>query len=203
MPAPLHSQLHDYLDHAFPGITAGGEPDPASYPHIRLELGGDLPNATGARVVQATNRALTVFHAAFGDPAAPLFVLAYEYAGPQLFEGTKDYLLQLLAAESIPPGMADETIDGETLTTYTFCLPAASPAIPAMLHAIANNEMGFDPALNQRIYFFDPATDRAFMMYDDRGCYIWSNEPAKVAPIYWQYKDWVPEYHREEIASFF
>lgn len=39
--------------------------------------------------------------------------------------------------------------------------------------------MGLKPGIDQRIFFFDPLTDKAFHMYDDRRCYISSDEAKK------------------------
>jgi len=173
MPQTLKLEFEEYLQHAFPGILDEGEPDPRAYAYSRHELGGDLPNGTEERVVQATSRAVDIFGATFPGPGS-LWVLAYEYPEPQLFTGTPDYLQALLEEAGGPIYKAQETTDGETVVIYISRFDPRSAAAPAILRAIANNEMGFEPSLNQRIYFFDPAADRGFMMYDDRGCFVWT-----------------------------
>jgi hypothetical protein len=63
--------------------------------------------------------------------------------------------------------------------------------------------MGFDPAIEQTIYFFDPLTNKAFQMYDDRGCYVWSDNANKIRDIYINRNEWIVEYHRPEIDEYF
>jgi hypothetical protein len=53
-----------------------------------------------------------------------------------------------------------------------------------ILNGIANTEMGFESVIAQNIHFFNPSTDKAFQMYDDRGCYVWSDNADKIRDIY-------------------
>jgi len=53
-----------------------------------------------------------------------------------------------------------------------------------ILNGIANNEMGLEPFISQDIYFLDPITNNGFYMYDDRGCYVWSDKAEKINHIY-------------------
>ncbi len=72
-----------------------------------------------------------------------------------------------------------------------------------ILNGIANNEMGFEPSICQDIYFLDPVTDRGFYMYDDRGCYVWSDKAEKIKYLYDKRNEWIVDYHRPEIDKYF
>ena len=63
--------------------------------------------------------------------------------------------------------------------------------------------MGLKPGIDQRIFFFVPLTDKAFHMYDDRRCYISSDEAKKIKDIYIKRNEWIIEYHRPEIDKYF
>ena len=52
-----------------------------------------------------------------------------------------------------------------------------------ILNGIANSEMGFEPFVDQRIYFLNPKTNIMFHMYDDRGCLVWSDVPDKIRSL--------------------
>ena len=75
--------------------------------------------------------------------------------------------------------------------------------IKNILRGIANREMGLDPGIDQTIFFFDPLTDKSFQMYDDRGCFIWSNTADKIRDIYKKRNKWIVDYHRLEIDEYF
>lgn len=40
-------------------------------------------------------------------------------------------------------------------------------------------------------------------MYDDRGCYVWSDQADKIRDIFIQRNDWIVDYHRAEIEEYF
>ena len=72
-----------------------------------------------------------------------------------------------------------------------------------ILNGIANTEMGFDPGIDQRIYFLDPLTNKGFQMYDDRGCFVWSDRADKIRSIYMNRNNWIVDHHRKEIDEYF
>lgn len=47
------------------------------------------------------------------------------------------------------------------------------------------------------------STDRAFQMYDDRGCFIWSDKADKIRDIYVKRNDWIVDYHRPAVDTYF
>nr|WP_049815600.1 DUF3885 domain-containing protein [Niastella koreensis] len=82
-------------------------------------------------------------------------------------------------------------------------LPVKDINIRNILNGIGNTEMGIDSGIDQSIYFFDPLTDKGFHMYDDRGCYVWSNSADKIRDIYINRNNWIVDYHRPEIDKYF
>ncbi|MET4080101.1 hypothetical protein ABIB40_000041 [Pedobacter sp. UYP30] len=63
--------------------------------------------------------------------------------------------------------------------------------------------MGFEPIVDQKIFFFDSLTDKSFQMYDDRGCKIFSDKADKIREIYLKRNEWIVDYHRAEIDEYF
>ena len=72
-----------------------------------------------------------------------------------------------------------------------------------IFNGIANNEMGLEPSISQDIIFLDPITNKGFHMYDDRGCYVWSDKPEKIKYLYEKRNNWIVDYHRNEIDKYF
>ncbi len=161
-------------------------------------------------------RALTLFNATFPDQDNVLWILIYEDPGfnryadslydlfePEQFDGfynepehvTTRYFVNDKAGNSIPKKKKERIIIGR--------LDVRSIKAEKILTGIANYEMGFKPAISQRIIFLDPETDRAFFMYDDRGCYVWSNNANAIRNIYEKYTDWIVPYNKPEIDEYF
>jgi hypothetical protein len=97
----------------------------------------------------------------------------------------------------------NDLLDKDEVRIIIGKLPATDINTRNILNGIANTEMGLNPGIDQRIFFFDPLTDRAFQMYDDRGCYVWSDKADKIRAIYIKRNDWIVGYHRQEIEEYF
>jgi len=216
----LRQELQSYFDRVYPYSKIDTEHTLGGQVHIRFELGGEqLDNGTNERVNQATERALTIFTDTFQDPTHEIFVLVYEYQGATIFNASNDYLHKQFTAERFNKFYNQlEKVNTRYFTTdehgkEIFAkdevriiigkLPVKEISIKNILTGIANNEMGFDPGIDQRIFFFDPLTDKAFQMYDDRGCYVWSDKADKIRDIYIKRSDWIVNYHRPEIEEYF
>ena len=216
----LRQELQTYFDRVYPYSKIDTEHSLGGQVHIRFELGGkELKNGTKERVKQATERALTIFNETFDDPTHEIFILIYEYQGENFFNASNDYLHKQFQTESFKKFYNQlETVNTRYFTTdengndvlekdevriIIGKLPVMDIKEKNILNGIANTEMGFDPGIDQSIFFFDPWTDRAFQMYDDRGCYVWSDKADKIRDIYIKRNDWIVEYHRPEIEEYF
>lgn len=186
------SDLYDYQSH-------GGKH------FLRFELGDKLPNNTQERVKQACYRAYTLFQEIFKDKNEPLWILAYEFIDDtEIWKTYNPYFHTLI------PSNKDQHI-GRTTSPYSTSnikvtitqLSQNDFDISPIIMGIANLEMGFEPAISQRIYFFSPSMQTIFYMYDDRGCLIWAEDRAVLKPILDKYDDWIVEYHRKAIEKQF
>ncbi len=170
------------------------------------------------RVHQAPLRATTIFRETFDNVDREIWVLIYEYSGG-IFNHLSDYLLQQFPASTLATFYDNtELVDTQMITkyedgTYTFDKTEARVLVGKVkvndiqaaniFHGIANNEVGAAPNICQDIYFFDPITDRGMYMYDDRGCYVWSDKADKIRHLYDKRNDWIVNYHRPEIDKYF
>ncbi len=215
----LKQELQSYFDRVYPYSKIDTEHTLGGQVHIRFELGEGEGNGTIERVNQSTGRALTIFNDTFQDPTNEIYVLIYEYQGENSFNASNEYLHNQFPKDSF----AKFYNQLETVTTCYFTtdkngndvlekdevkiiigkLPIKDINVKNILNGIANTEMGFDPGIDQRIFFFDPKTDRAFQMYDDRGCCVWSDKSDKIRDIYIKSNDWIVEYHRPQIEEYF
>jgi hypothetical protein len=211
----LKEELQLYLNRVYPFAHVEQEHTLGGQVHIRFELGGDEANGSVARVNQAVERGLTIFNDTFPEPTQELFILIYEY--DDIFRHFNAYLHQ----QFLPFGF--EHFYKETITfTDEYAAPDGHKILEEtevrimigkllvkhlrmhqILRGIANAEMGFSPKIGQKIFFFDPKTDRAFHMYDDRGCYVWSDQAEKIREIYIKRNHWIVAYHRPEIEGYF
>lgn len=215
----LRQELQSYFDKVYPYAQINTEHTLGGQVHIRFGLGEGFPNGSIERVNQATERATTLFSDTFKDPDNKIFVLIYGYSDSNTFDVKREYIhhqfpdnilasfynqLEFVNANSF---ITDEN-GNESFETYEVRiiigkLPVKYINARYILNGIANNEMGFDPGIDQSIYFFDPLTDKGFHMYDDRGCYVWSNSADKIRDIYIKRNNWIVDYHRPEIDEYF
>lgn len=170
------------------------------------------------RVSQATSRATTIFHETFDNLETEIWVLIFEYSGG-LFNRLSDYLLKQFPPTSVTSFYdKKELVETQMFSTKengidTFDSVEARVIFgkvkvkdiqaQKILNGIANNEMGLVPNICQEIYFLDPINDRGFYMYDDRGCYVWSDKAEKIKYLYDKRNEWIVDYHRPEIDKYF
>lgn len=169
-------------------------------------------------VSQATSRATTIFSETFDNLENEIWVIIYEYPNG-IFNHLSDYLLQqfpppLVAAfydktEKVETQMLTEQEDGTFTCDKTEAriilgkVKIKDIQAEKIFNGIANNEMGLEPSICQDIYFLDPISDRGMYMYDERGCYVWSNKAEKIKYLYNKRNEWIVEYHRPEIDKYF
>jgi hypothetical protein len=215
----LRQELQSYFNRVYPYSKIETEHTLGGQVQIRFELGGDLNNGSIERVKQATERAIAIFNDTFHNPDHEIWVLIYERQGKSFFNTSKDYLYQQFSADRFASFYNQlEIVNTRNFTKNNSGNDVLEEAVERIiignlsvkdmkainiLNGIANLEMGFDPCIGQSIFFFDPLTDRAFHMYDDRGCYVWSNKADKIRNIYLKRNDWIVDYHRPEIDNYF
>ncbi len=215
----LREELQSYLDQVYPGSQIDTEHTLGGAVYIRFELGAELRNGTKKRVSQAVDRALAIFEDAFPDADNEIFVLVYDYIEGDLFNGTANYIYDQFPKEAfvkfynkveavntryyISDKNGNETFEKANVKIVIGELPIKRINVRNILNGIANAEMDFEPRIEQRVFFFNPKNDKAFQMYDDRGCYIWSDKPGKISDIYNKRKDWIVEFDRPAIDLLF
>lgn len=177
--------------------------------HIRFELGGELANGTKERVEQATRRAVTLFEETFANREEEIWILVYDYLGGGLF-GRNKYFLKRQFSVAVYTGFYKKYLvvrnQDEDLNKAKIIIgktKAKNLNYPAILNAIANAEMGFEPKMNETIFFIGTKTNKIFHMYDDRGCTIESNSLDGVEKLYLERNSWIVDCHRIAIAEQF
>jgi hypothetical protein len=197
----LRQELQLYFDRVYPFSKVDKPNSLHGQINIRFELGEKQSNGTVERVNQATTRAEALFNDIFDNPRSEIFVLIYEYAEANSFNASNEYL-----HKQFPSNLFEE-FDSEVLGKNEMKviigkLPVKDIKIYNILNGIANTEMGFEPAIDQKIFFFDQVTDKAFHMYDDRGCIIWSDTADKIRDIYIKRNEWIVDNYRPEIEKY-
>ena len=215
----LRQALQSYFDRVYPNTKIDTEHTLVGQVHIRFELGAGKGNGTIGRVNQSTSRALAIFNDTFTDPTKEIFILIYEYQGENIFNASNDYLHHQFPAdrfgsfynqlEEVNTGdyttdeNGNDILETNEVRIIIGKLPVKDIKVKNILNGIANTEMGFTPGIDQRVFFFDPLTDKAFHMYDDRGCYVWSNDAGKIRDIFLKRNNWIVACHRPAIEKHF
>ena len=195
----LKEELELYLKEIYPQANLNNVETLVNGPHIRFELGGNLENGTKARVEQASERAASLFFDTFNDEQNEIFILIYEDKVPDQFKPSNFFLYNQL-----PNGVVEKYTKLKSRNNVLVGKVLLKDINAAnIIKGIANYEMGFEPSIGQRVCFFDLKNNRAFYMYDDRGCFIWSNNADQIRQIYGRRKEWIADYHRSEIDKFF
>jgi hypothetical protein len=176
--------------------------------HIRFELADDFKNGTKKRVKNSVNKALILFNDAFENQNEEIWILIYDYNESENYIYSQFLENRLEYFESQIENLnADENgiayTEKEKLKIAIGKFKVNEIKILEILNGIANNEMGFEPKVDQDVFFINQNTDIGFHMYDDRGCYIWSDKAEKIKQIYQKRNNWIVEYHRKEIDKYF
>lgn len=197
----LRKELQSYLDKVFPNSKIESEDSIIGQLHLRFELGYLLENGSIERVNQATERAHIIFNETFENPNSEIWVLIYEYSEPNCFKTSNEYLHQQFPRDQYAKFYSG--VEKEEVKIIIGRLMVKDIKVKNILNGIANTEMGFDPGIDQRIYFLDPLTNKGFQMYDDRGCFVWSDRADKIRSIYMNRNNWIVDHHRKEIDEYF
>ncbi len=202
----LRQDLQLYFNSVYPYAKIATEHTILGQIHIRLDLGGEHKNGTIKSVKQATDRAVTLFNDTFPNQENEIWVLIYEYPESNFYNASNEYLHRQFPSELFDKfyNQLEEANEDEVQKRIIIGkLPVKDIEIKNILNAIANTEMGFEPKIDQQIFFINPLTNTAFQMYNDRGCFIWSNNADKIRDIYVKRNKWIVDYHRLEIDSYF
>jgi len=127
---------------------------------------------------------------------------------------TSKYLYQLVkghALEEKTVVRVDEDLDGAGKTiqfSYEYKIGVLHDRLSAIpykniLQGIAHYEQGREPSIGQRVYFINLDKGIMFLMYDDRGCVVYSNSRDNLMNIYHKYNDWIQDYYRKSIDEIF
>jgi hypothetical protein len=199
--------LTSYLSKVYPNAQIDTEHTIGGQIQFRFDLVVNGKENSIDRTEESASNGLAIFNDIFENREAEIFVLIYEYLGASMFDSNNDFLYQQFPKEQFEKFDKDvqlvntrffkKDLDGNEVSEQSEAkvivgkLPIKDIFIENILKGIAGLELGLDKAIEQRVYFFDPLTDRAFQMYDDRGCYIWSDKFEKIQAIYLKWKDWI------------
>lgn len=190
---------------------------------MRFELGGEGNKDSSKRIEQATERGLEIYKQLIGTNEVILVIEEWENSWIKVAQGEEikeNYLHSLLKEyklnrfkgpfnqtyyEEDSNGNKIEKIFDEQLECDLSIgkIGLSIEEVETIIRGIASLEMGGEPFITQRVYFFSPSNQTGFNIYDDRGCDIWSNTIKELQPIYENLNDWILDYNRKEIDEMF
>lgn len=190
---------------------------------VRFELGGDGNKNSSKRIKQATERGLEIYKRLIGTSEVILVIEEWENSwikAAQKEEIKESYLGSLIKGyalkrikgpfsqtyyEEDSNGNKTEKIFDEKLECDLSIgkVNLSINEVKLIIKGIASLEMGGEPFIAQRVYFFSPSNQAGFNIYDDRGCDIWSNSLIELRPIYEELNDWILDYNRKDIDEMF
>lgn len=179
---------------------------------LRFELGDSIENGTIERINQSTTRATELFENFF-DKDSELFILVYDFNFNKV-SFSVSYLDEILNSESIKN---EQYCDSLTLKSFTnqskiekvnkklniYFTKRTNINYLKIFTGIANYEMGFNPIIEQSVYFFEPKTKKWFWMYDDRGCLLYSQQISYLNPTLKKFGKWLVKSEKEEMFKQF
>ena len=192
--------------------------------HLRFELGLGFKNGTQERVQQSLYRATQIFEKHFKpNDIVHILIKTFEYKDEidEFYSSSKDYfesqikgfneLKILKEVETVEE--FDEALDENDVMVKTdFTTKHIQRIISLSLHdieyknifkALINLEMGFEPAISERVYFINKRNNVAFHIYDDRGCLLFSDKSKTLESTYNKYNSWLVDYHRPTFVQIF
>ena len=188
---------------------------------MRFELGGEGNEDNSQRIEQASERALKIYKQLIGETEIILIVEEWDNSWIKIGEEIKDnYLNRILKDHELKRikgpfkqtyyeqdangNKVEKKIENELECDLSIGkIHLSINEVESIIRGIASLEMGGEPFITQRVYFFSPRNQTGFNIYDDRGCDIWSNSIAKLRPIYEKLNDWILDYNRNEIDEMF
>jgi len=211
----LRQELQTYLDSVYPFPTIDSEHSLCGRISITFDLHESHESELSDNATSATERSFIIFNDLFDNPDNILWLLVYEYVEDSFFPST-DYLYKQFSPEGstefynkteiinsrsfIPDTELLEKVEAKILVGK---LSIKDINVKNILNGIANRENGLEPIISQSVYFFEPKEKVGFHMYDDRGCYIWSDDPNRIRHIYKERIKWINEFAIEDIKEFF
>jgi hypothetical protein len=129
-----------------------------------IELNSYFENGTIERVNEASKSATEIFQRLFKNEDSEVLALIYEFPEPNCFNAKNEYL-----HSQFQNVLEEQIIPLESYKIYVYKTKLKDINWKNILKAIANTEMGFEPAIDQKIYFFDIEKNASFHMSDDRG----------------------------------
>lgn len=200
------SEFDGYLATTFPHAQLGTHPIDFGDIHLRFELGGEHPNGTEERIMQATERATDLFLACnSADDELVLIITDWDSSGHEwLPTEPPNYLESLLSGfhngSRVTKWMATEK---GSYPQWLFRTTTREVDHRNLLRGIAHLEQGRVPRINASIYFLNRTRNLVFHMYDDRGCIIYAGSRATIQSLYEQRNDWLVERHRDHFDAIF
>lgn len=188
--------------------------------YMRFELGGEGNKERLKRIQQATTRGSEIFKELIGNDE---IIVAIEEWDNEFFDSNnenKQYIYEILSGtelkringpfeqtyfEEDEKGIKHEKIFEEPLECDLIIGKTRlnEEQITNIIEGIASLEMGEEPCIPQKVYFFSTGKQAGFRIYDDRGCDIWANSIEALRPIYKKLNSWILNYNRPEIDKMF
>ena len=203
----MNEQLIQYIEQKFPGLRHDI--------HLRFELGEPYDNGTDERIKQVMYRVTTLFaHVFVPNDFVYLYIEDWEEEDPMFGNTTPNYIYDLLNGHNFEEQtMVDVEEDEDPLGNPVpfenerklkiTCSQIRRIPYQKILEGIANYEQGREPKIGQRVHFICPEKDIVFLMYDDRGCIFYSDDPEKLRSMYVKFNDWIVDYWRQSIDEIF
>jgi len=188
---------------------------------MRFELGGEGNSESSKRIEQATKRGIEIYDQLIGEDEIIIVVEEWEDSWIKNDGKAKvNYLQSVLKKHKLnrirgpfQQSYYEENSEGKKIEKISEdkleCdlsigkILLSKKEAEAIIKGIASLEMGGEPFITQRVYFFSTQSQTCFNIYDDRGCDIWSNSIEQLKPLYENLNTWILDYNREEIDQMF
>lgn len=212
-------KLNKYLENYFPNLKLCKPLFYNSEIGIRFEIGCSEVDSNDEQYIESVySRSLQLFEEVFSKEDNILLVVnahrSFDSESemtnenevfPVFFINPKNFEHEL-DSEEIPFCYLeeDESVE-DSIKTIRYCYDCNLKKIKytELLKAIANQDLGYKPAVIDEVYFINTDTNIIYHLYDDRGLDLISNNKASLEKLYIKYNSWILDYDRDRINNLF
>lgn len=215
----IRNELQDYLTSVYPFSGIESESKLSGKITIRFDLIEKSDEDLDKISIASADRASLLFSELFPNNVSSFWILIYEYATELEERVQTDYLykhfteevfsefyneMEIIDANWVHDEMNANGIPGQQESRIIIGkITTKDLDLNSIFLGIANHDNELEPFITQYVYFFEESRKVGFHMADSHGCFLWSDDPVVLKPVYDKYYEWISKDTKEDLIEFF
>lgn len=188
--------------------------------YMRFELGGEGNKDSKLRVLQATNRATTIYEYLVGNRDILISMKEWPVDTCIIDKEDNNYIFNFIDRDKLEKIKGPfsqvyykESENGELIRNIFHepleCdlllgrINLSALQVKSIINGIVSFGMGGINSIAQDVTFHLVSEGVGLRVYDDRGCDVWSKSLDSLYPLYIKMNEWILDYNRAEINKMF